>query len=264
MAKRGSPCPSRRPRPRCPRWFGGSPPAGPCARSGSTRRAASTFRVGAAGSGSAEFIKVANANGADFAAEAERLRWAARYVTVPRVLGSGVGRATARGCAPAALPGLSAVHPRWLAAPDVAVRAIGAGLRALHDRLPVRACPFDWSVGGRLATLTPAGRRRLGEPPPVDRPVVCHGDACAPNTLIDDDGRCCGHVDFGELGVADRWADLAVARCRWAGIIPAASGMRSSSPPTASSPTRCASTTTGGCGRPRTKTRMRPRAKLGG
>jgi kanamycin kinase len=40
---------------------------------------------------------------------------------------------------------------------------------------------------------------------------VCHGDACAPNTLIDDAGRCCGHVDLGDLGVADRWADLAVA-----------------------------------------------------
>jgi aminoglycoside phosphotransferase len=24
-----------------------------------------------------------------------------------------------------------------------------------------------------------------------------------------DDGRCRGHVDFGSLGVADRWADLA-------------------------------------------------------
>ena len=29
--------------------------------------------------------------------------------------------------------------------------------------------------------------------------------------MIDDDGRCCGHVDFGGLGVVDRWADLAVA-----------------------------------------------------
>jgi kanamycin kinase len=171
-----------------------------------------TFRVGAAGSGvsGAEFIKVANAKDAGFGGEAERLRWAARYVTVPRVLGWGVEGHCAwlrtRG-----LPGLSAVHPRWLAAPDVAVRAIGAGLRALHDRLPVRACPFDWSVGSRLAKLTPAGQRRLGDPPPIDRPVVCHGDACSPNTLIDDDGRCCGHVDLGELGVADRWADLAVA-----------------------------------------------------
>ena len=41
--------------------------------------------------------------------------------------------------------------------------------------------------------------------------VVCHGDACAPNTLIGADGRWSAHVDFDCLGVADRWADLAVA-----------------------------------------------------
>ncbi len=91
------------------------------------------------------------------------------------------------------------------------MRAIGTGLRTLHDRLPVRSCTFDWSVASRLAKLTPAARTELGEPPPIDAPVVCHGDACSPNTLIDDKGRCCGHVDFGGLGVADRWADLAVA-----------------------------------------------------
>ena len=45
----------------------------------------------------------------------------------------------------------------------------------------------------------------------MDEVVVCHGDACAPNTLITDDGRCSGHVDLGALGVADRWADLAIA-----------------------------------------------------
>src|SRR6185436_6775330 len=47
--------------------------------------------------------------------------------------------------------------------------------------------------------------------PPIDRLVVCHGDACAPNTLLDDDGEWSAHVDLGDLGVADRWADLAVA-----------------------------------------------------
>jgi kanamycin kinase len=98
-----------------------------------------------------------------------------------------------------------------LAAPTVAVRTIGAGLRMLHDRLPVRSCPFDWSAASRLSTLTPARRARVGEPPPVDQLVVCHGDVCAPNALIDDDGTCVGQVDFGSLGVADRWADLAVA-----------------------------------------------------
>ncbi|MFT3834756.1 MAG: phosphotransferase [Micropruina sp.] len=46
--------------------------------------------------------------------------------------------------------------------------------------------------------------------PPIDA-VVCHGDACNPNFLIDDDGHFSGYVDLGGLGVADRWADLAPA-----------------------------------------------------
>ena len=41
--------------------------------------------------------------------------------------------------------------------------------------------------------------------------MVCHGDACAPNTLIGDDGRWSSHVDLGALGVGDRWADIAIA-----------------------------------------------------
>ena len=41
--------------------------------------------------------------------------------------------------------------------------------------------------------------------------MVCHGDPCAPNTLVDDAGRFTAIVDVGRLGVADRWADLAVA-----------------------------------------------------
>ena len=85
-----------------------------------------------------------------------------------------------------------------MADPRTAARAIGVGLRLLHDRLPLDDCPF-----GPPPWVT--------DSPPIDRLVVCHGDACAPNTLIDDDGRFCGHVDLGDLGVADRWADLAVA-----------------------------------------------------
>jgi kanamycin kinase len=51
----------------------------------------------------------------------------------------------------------------------------------------------------------------LADIPPVEGLVVCHGDACAPNTLLDEDGNCSGHVDLGSPGVGDRWADLAVA-----------------------------------------------------
>ncbi len=41
--------------------------------------------------------------------------------------------------------------------------------------------------------------------------MLAHGDACAPNTLIGADGEWTGHVDLGDLGVGDRWADLAIA-----------------------------------------------------
>jgi len=51
----------------------------------------------------------------------------------------------------------------------------------------------------------------LREAPPIDRLVVCHGDACAPNTLVDATGALVGHVDLAALGTADRWADIAVA-----------------------------------------------------
>jgi kanamycin kinase len=148
-----------------------------------------------------------------FAGEAERLDWAVTRVAVPRVLEVG-GDDTHEWLVTTALPGLSAVDPRWDADPATAVRAVGEGLRALHDALPVADCPFDWSVAARIANAAGRGIRvpdALREPPPVDRLVVCHGDACCPNTLIGDDGRWVAHVDLGTLGVADRWADIAVA-----------------------------------------------------
>ncbi|WP_197022376.1 aminoglycoside 3'-phosphotransferase [Candidatus Blastococcus massiliensis] len=177
------------------------------------------------------FVKWAPAgSGLPIAPEAERLRWASRSTAVPAVLDHG-GDDEGEWLVTAGLPGRNAVDERWLADPLPAVRAIGAGLRALHDALPVDGCPFDWSAPARVAEvysgagalqperwhavhaeLTPADvLARLDDVPEVDRLVVCHGDACAPNTLLTDDGAWSGHVDLGSLGVADRWADLAVA-----------------------------------------------------
>ncbi|GED10671.1 aminoglycoside 3'-phosphotransferase [Cellulosimicrobium cellulans] len=167
----------------------------------------------------------------DLPGEAARLAWVGDRAPVPRVLAQGSDDDGAW-LVTQALPGRSAVEPRWVADPATAAVAIGRGLRALHDALPVASCPFTWAVEDRVANAdarlargdgpdgwfpehrglgVSAARARLAEAPAVDRLVVCHGDACVPNTLLHDDGAFAAHVDLGSLGVADRWADLAVA-----------------------------------------------------
>ncbi len=163
--------------------------------------------------------------GPDLADEVERMRWLGPHSLVPEVVAL---HDDAEGSVLVTLPlrGENAVSPRWSAEPATAIQAIGVGLRSLHDRAPAAECPFSWSVADRIAS---AGARVaagstdpsmwhtehselntmealgiLGEAPDVDRPVVCHGDVCAPNTIIDDDRRWSGHVDLGALGVADR------------------------------------------------------------
>jgi len=169
----------------------------------------------------------------DLGAEADRMEWAGAFHPVPQVLARGADEA-GRWLVTAALPGRNAVQRRWKAEPRTAVRAIGEGLRVMHETLPVDRCPFSWMTPLRVqrsARAAAAGQLNpardwqpehqglsieralelVADMPPDDQIVVCHGDACAPNTLITDDGRWSGHVDLGDLGVADRWADLAVA-----------------------------------------------------
>jgi kanamycin kinase len=94
-----------------------------------------------------EFVKVyPEAHAALLMAEAERLTWAHRFVAVPRVLSAAPGLLHTAG-----LSGRSAFDPYWVARPDEAARAIGEGLRRLHDTLPVDDCPFatpPWAADG--------------------------------------------------------------------------------------------------------------------
>ena len=159
-------------------------------------------------------------------AEADRLVWADSFAEVPRVLDVGsdthgswllteaieVGGAVAT----------SAVEPQWRALAARSAIAVGVGLRRFHDVLPTDTCPFVRTAKMRVTALTTdptaplaAAERAtigatLGSPPPTDRLVVCHGDATVPNTLLDQVGRFAAHVDVGDLGVADRWSDIAV------------------------------------------------------
>ena len=104
------------------------------------------------------------------------------------------------------VPGGPAVGDQWRARRAEAIRAIAAGLRAIHA-IPIDDFPAEWTEQVWVGRQPPS----LGTRPPIDGPVVVHGDACAPNTQISKDGVWTGNVDFGDLAIGDRWADLAVA-----------------------------------------------------
>ena len=93
-----------------------------------------------------------------------RLEWAGRYIRVPHVLEVGRRRhsrvARDAGASPARAPSRRGGSP----SPQIAVRAVGEGLRALHDALPVAECPFDWSVASRIANAGAARHPRARRP----------------------------------------------------------------------------------------------------
>ena len=159
-----------------------------------------TFRVGDA------FVKWnPRSTGVDLHRERLRLGWLAGRHPAPAVLDHGEDD-EAQWLVTAALPGEHAVGDTWRARRSEAIRAIATGLRALHT-VPADDFPQAWTAQSWVGR-SPAS---LGPRPPLDDPVLVHGDGCAPNTLVSTAGEWTGHVDLGDLTVGDRWADLAVA-----------------------------------------------------
>lgn len=143
--------------------------------------------------------------GVDLDLEHARLDWLDGRHPAPRVVESG-GDDDAQWLVTEALPGEHAVGDRWRARRSEAIAAIAEGLLAIHS-VDIDDFPTEW-LDASWVRASPASM----EPrPAIDGPVLVHGDACAPNTLIDVDGRWTGNVDFGDLNIGDRWADLAIA-----------------------------------------------------
>jgi kanamycin kinase len=191
-----------------------------------------TWRLQSPG-GEVRYLKVARRGWEQgLAAEHERLAWAAGRLTVPPVLD--YGRDDEREwLLTAGLTGVNATDDGLRADPARLVPLLAAGLRRFHA-LAVAECPFD----SRLSVMLASAQRRVAaalvdarrdlhrdhgditaeealtrlarQRPSQEDLVVCHGDYCLPNVLICD-GRVSGYVDLGQLGVADRWADLAIA-----------------------------------------------------
>lgn len=169
-----------------------------------------TFSVASAGpAGAIDFFVKCNpaTTGESLADEAARLQWIQGRHQAPVV----VGLIEVDGneiLLTKALSGLSAVSDRWKAQPNTALRALGIGLRQLHS-VAIDDCAFDWGVAHRLRSAG-VDADCYEEAPALDQFVLCQGDPCAPNTLLTADGTFLAHVDLARLGVADRWADLAV------------------------------------------------------
>jgi kanamycin kinase len=143
--------------------------------------------------------------GIDLAMERSRLEWIAVRHPAPPVVAFD-SDAEAQWLVTGSVPGDPAVGDEWRARRSEAIAAIAQGLHAIHA-ISIADFPSDW------AREVWVGRapESLGPRPPIDELVLVHGDACAPNTLISQQGDWVGHVDFGDLGVGDRWADLAIA-----------------------------------------------------
>jgi kanamycin kinase len=165
-------------------------------------------------------------------AEAQRMSWARTYIPVPEIIEFGATGDTTWFLS-RAIAGDDATHPRFRSDVPSLVRHLAGALRRFHE-MPVDECPFSFRLDDALQHAEQ--RLRQGEIDPVRdfhaehtdlsadtaldkllamRPaaedlVVCHGDYCVPNILFHDYALA-GFVDLGELGIADRWWDIAVA-----------------------------------------------------
>ncbi|MDX3427428.1 APH(3'') family aminoglycoside O-phosphotransferase [Streptomyces sp. ME01-18a] len=188
------------------------------------------------------------ADAADLKAERDRVAWlSGQGVPGPRVLDWQSGDAGA--CLVTAA--VSGVPADQVPAEDlrVAWERIADAVRRLHGT-PVSRCPFRRGLDAMVAVArdvvardavnaeflpvdqqrTPATELlgRLTRQIPQRREqeaadtVVCHGDLCLPNIILDPQTLdVSGFVDLGRLGLADRYADLALllanARETWTG-----------------------------------------------
>jgi kanamycin kinase/aminoglycoside 3'-phosphotransferase-2 len=169
----------------------------------------------------------------ELAGEAERSRWLrTQGLAAPEVLDTGDdGRW--QWMLTAAVRGRSLAEPWPGHLRRDLVGAVSDALVQLHSLDPA-ACPFRRDIAATVpaaAAAASAGEVDLDDldaertgreavsllaeliatQPPSEDLVVCHGDLCTPNVLVDpDDITVTGLVDLGRLGVADRHQDLAL------------------------------------------------------
>lgn len=131
------------------------------------------------------------------------------------------------------IAGSDATDEQFRSKAEQTVSLLAEGLRAIHHA-DARGCPFDCGASGRLRLIErrlSTGRidrqkieerfqdtpERLYErlcaelPDMAETSVLCHGDYCVPNVMIDS-GRISGFIDLADAGLSDPYRDLAAAQ----------------------------------------------------
>jgi kanamycin kinase len=171
--------------------------------------------------------------GYDLGAEAERLRWLAKVgIPTPEVVEYEISD-DCDWLVTTAVPGRSAAE-HWPADKRTnVIDALADFTHTLHD-LPIEDCPYERNLAVTVPAAEQAVRQHLVDlerldptfagwtpqqllnelhstVPTFEDLVVCHGDLCLPNVLLDPDTlTVTGIIDVGRLGTGDRYSDLAL------------------------------------------------------
>lgn len=149
----------------------------------------------------------AAAEGSLLLAEAERIVWLRKAgLPGPELVDVGVSDEW-QWLVMTEVPGRSGAEPWPADRRSAVIDAIADMLRMLHAS-PVAECPFRADLAD-LASRPGVEELKPSWPTTEDL-VVSHGDYCLPNMLLDPDTlEPTGFIDLGDLGVADRYRDLA-------------------------------------------------------
>ena len=151
-------------------------------------------------------------------AEADRLRWLrSKNLAVPKVemfLEDGGLEFLLM----TAIPGRDASQSWHHDQISSIVTTLAVSLRTWHETDPAN-CPFQLTLKTRIAQARARTQNAslklelealLEHLPKHEDLVLCHGDPCVPNVLLNDDLEVSGWIDLGRAGVMDRHWDLAL------------------------------------------------------
>lgn len=163
----------------------------------------------------------------------EVMRWLENKLPVPKVL-CYERDAERQYLLMSRIPGKMACDAYYLERPKELAERLAEAIRMLW-RVDVSDCPRSRDIDAELRAARIRVEKHLVDPGKVDpatfgeggfrdpeqlldwlennrpdyEPVLSHGDLCLPNIFIDN-GKISGFIDLGDMGIGDKWRDIAL------------------------------------------------------